>query len=72
MGTIIVAFLQYALPAILTAVETHQKANGGAMPTPAQVIASPEVSTLAMEKAILDQGAAWRTEHPAPGEPSHG
>lgn len=60
MGAILIAFLQYALPAILTAVETHQKANGGAMPTPAQVLASPEVATLAMEKAILDQGAAWQ------------
>jgi hypothetical protein len=58
LQAILVAALQYGLPAILAFVAAHQKANNGAMPTPAQVIAStPELQ-------ILGQGAAWLDANP--------
>lgn len=66
LQAIIVAALQYAVPSIINAVVAHQKANGGATPTPAQVIASTP------ELAILAQGEAWlATQRPA-GVPSDG
>jgi hypothetical protein len=52
LQAILVAALQYAVPSILAFVEAYQKANAGAMPTPAQVLQVPEVQ-------ILAQGAAW-------------
>ena len=51
---LIVAALQYALPAIINAVVAHQQANAGATPTPTQVIAmTPELAILAQGQAYL-------------------
>ena len=60
MQALLVAALQYALPAIINAVVAHQKANNGATPTPGQVLAATP------ELAILAQGQAWTAAHQAP------
>lgn len=53
LEAIIIAALQYALPAIMGTIAAHQAANGGAMPTTEHVIANTA------ELAILAQGKAW-------------
>ena len=63
-SALVVAALQYAVGPIINAVVAHQKANGGATPTPAQVIAAtPELAMLMQTQA---QGAAWLAQNPAP------
>lgn len=58
LQAIMVAAVQYAVPAILAFIAAHQKANGGAMPSAAEVIANtPELTILAQGSAWLDANA---------------
>lgn len=65
LQAILVAAIQYALPAIITAVVAHQKANGGATPTPAQVLEQLPPDVLTELAAIDAQGQQWKATHQA-------
>ena len=58
LQTLLIAAMQYMVPAIINAVVAHQKAAGVVL-TPAQIPTPAQVIATAPELAILAQGQAY-------------